>query len=145
MRVRKLLLCGPVLFLVVITAVGAFGTGEEDEAVPGTDAGQTAYGRSAEVRTNPDWQDVSEGERVEITGRLRLVGSASFNDLVITDDAGRDWYVDDSERKKLASYEQQVVTLRAIVKRREIVLANGKKLPDRRVLTKVVVRVGETP
>ncbi len=145
MMVRKLLLRGPVLFLVVISAVGALGTGEEDRAVPGTDAGQTDYLRSVEVRTNPDWHEVREGERVEITGRLRLVGSASFNDLVLTDNAGRDWYVDDSEREKLASYEQQVVTFRAIVKRKEIVLANGKKLPDRRVLTKVVVRVGETP
>lgn len=88
---------------------------------------------------NPDWKTVESGAPVLLTGRVRRVGSALFQEIVITDAEGRDWYVDKTEQAAIEAYEQQVVTVRGVVRLREMTLANGKKLEDRRELTDLQV------
>jgi len=88
---------------------------------------------------NPDWETVESGDPVLLTGRVRRVGSAFFQQIVITDAEGRDWYVEQTGQAVVEAFEQQVVTVRGIVFRRKMVLANGKKLADRRELTDLQV------
>jgi hypothetical protein len=82
--------------------------------------------------------DLPRGE-VTVTGRVRLVGTAMFNDLVISDDEGRDWYVEGEDREKLAPKEQQQVTVKGSAGTRDIVLANGKKAGVRFILRDITL------
>ncbi len=88
---------------------------------------------------NPDWESVRDGAHVVISGRIRLVGSAMSNSLVLTDKSDKDWYVDDAEREKLARMEQREATLSAVVRLDPIKFADGTELPDKRVLTGIEV------
>jgi hypothetical protein len=81
-------------------------------------------------------KDLPHGE-VTVTGRVRLVGTALFNDIVISDGEGRDWYIEGEDREKLAMKEQRQVTVRGTVESRDIVLADGKKAGVRLVLRKI--------
>jgi hypothetical protein len=78
-------------------------------------------------------KDLPRGE-VTVTGRVRLVGTAMFNDLVISDDEGRDWHVEGPDREKLALKEQQQVTVKGNAETQDIILANGKKAGVRFIL-----------
>jgi hypothetical protein len=82
--------------------------------------------------------DLPRGE-VTVTGRVRLVGTAVFNDLVISDGEGRDWYVEGEDREKLAGKEQQQVTVRGSAETRDIILADGKKAGVRFVLRNITL------
>jgi hypothetical protein len=72
---------------------------------------------------------------VEVSGRVRLVGSASFPELVLTDKRDRDWYIDGASRKVLEAYEQRVVTVRGTLVLQKMILADGRVLETRRILT----------
>ena len=66
-----------------------------------------AFGsRDKEPAANPDWTQVKEGDRVIVSGKIRLVGSAG-QQLVLTDSSDKDWYVDEAERDVLALMEQR--------------------------------------
>jgi len=94
--------------------------------------------KGAEVRRGPGLYEAARaGERVEITGRVRLVGSEPFPELVITDGEKRDWYITAKDRPALRMFEQQTVTVRGTLTREEMTLANGRRLDDRRVLSAV--------
>ena len=82
---------------------------------------------------------VYDGDRVELTGRVRLVGSEPFPDLVLTGEDGGDWYLEGSDRQALRSREQQSVRVRGRVELREMVLANGRSLGFRRFLRDVEI------
>jgi len=95
-----------------------------------------AFGsREQEPAANPDWASVKEGDRITISGKIRLVGSAVSNSLVLTDSSDKDWYVDEAERDVLALMEQRETTLSAVVRLDPIKFADGTELPDKRVLT----------
>ena len=95
-----------------------------------------AFGsREQEPAANPDWTQVKEGDRVIVSGKIRLVGSAVSNSLVLTDSSDKDWYVDEAERDVLALMEQRETTLSAVVRLDPIKFADGTELPDKRVLT----------
>ncbi|HQF74490.1 MAG TPA: hypothetical protein PK786_11435 [Treponemataceae bacterium] len=95
-----------------------------------------AFGsRDKEPAANPDWTQVKEGDRVIVSGKIRLVGSAVSNSLVLTDSSDKDWYVDEAERDVLALMEQRETTLSAVVRLDPIKFADGTELPDKRVLT----------
>lgn len=99
-----------------------------------------AFGsREQKAAANPDWANVKEGDRITISGKIRLVGSAASNSLVLTDSSDKDWYVDDAERDVLALMEQREATLSAVVRLDPIKFADGTELPDKRVLTGIEV------
>jgi hypothetical protein len=81
-------------------------------------------------------RDLPRGE-VTVTGRVRLVGTSFFNDIVISDNEGRDWYVEGEDREMLAPKEQRQVTVRGRVESRDIVLADGTKAGVRLFLRKI--------
>ena len=111
------------LLVVAVTALPMFAFGSRDK----------------EPAANPDWTQVKEGDRVIVFGKIRLVGSAASNSLVLTDSSDKDWYVDEAERDVLALMEQRETTLSAVVRLDPIKFADGTELPDKRVLTGIEV------
>jgi len=79
---------------------------------------------------------------VEVTGRVRLVGTSRFPTLVISGEE-RDWFIADEERERLMALQQQVVTVRAQKHTYEVFFANGLVSHRHYVLRDtVIVRVG---
>jgi hypothetical protein len=76
---------------------------------------------------------------VELSGRVRLVGNEPFPELVLTGEDGRSWFIAPEDRAVLSAYEQRTVTIRARVKLREMILANGQRLETRRILSGVTL------
>jgi hypothetical protein len=97
------------------------------------------FARGGSDRANADWATVKDGQKVFVSGTLRLVGSGIFNEYVITDARGNDWYVESSARESVRKYEQRTIAVEAVAKREGMTLADGKKLEDRRVLVNVRV------
>ena len=112
-----------VMLVVAVTALPMFAFGSREQ----------------EPVTNPDWATVKEGDRVIVSGKIRLVGSAASNSLVLTDSSDKDWYVDSAERETLALMEQREATLSAVVRLDPLKFADGTELPDKRVLTGIEV------
>jgi hypothetical protein len=83
-------------------------------------------------------KDLPHGE-VTVTGRVRLVGTAMFNDIVISDGEGRDWHVEGEDRGKLAMMEQQQVTVKGNAETQDIILADGKKAGVRFILRNITL------
>jgi hypothetical protein len=77
---------------------------------------------------------------ITVTGRVRLVGTALFSSLVVTDNRNRDWYVEGADREKLARLEQRQVTVTGTAEYRDIVLADGEKAGVRRFLRNIKVK-----
>lgn len=90
--------------------------------------------------TSVDWKSVESGDKVTVTGRIRVVGNEPFTELVITDGEGRDWYVDEEERVALSGYEQKTIRVKGTVTRKEMILADGRKLEDRRIMSKIKIQ-----
>jgi hypothetical protein len=83
--------------------------------------------------------DYPEGT-ITVTGRVRLVGTALFSSLVLTDERNRDWYVEGPDREKLARLEQQQVTVTGTAEYQDIILAGGGKAGIRRFLRDIKVK-----
>jgi hypothetical protein len=66
----------------------------------------------------------SDGRKVQITGRVRLVGSSPLNSLVITGE-DREWFIEREEQQKLWKLQQQVVTVQGREYYRDLTFANG--------------------
>ncbi|MDR2304280.1 MAG: hypothetical protein LBE10_06805 [Treponema sp.] len=64
---------------------------------------------------------------VVVKGRVRLVGTDLFSNLVITDEKDQDWYIEEKDRPLVSGYQQQTVTVKGRPDYRDFVLANGKK------------------
>lgn len=98
-----------------------------------------AAGGEARVYTGTDAMNAPEGSTVEVSGRVRRVGSQLFSDLVVTDAAGNDWYIVSADDAALRRLEQEQATVRGTLHLRDMVLADGRQLGARRELTDVVV------
>jgi len=66
----------------------------------------------------------SELQKVEASGRVRLVGSSPMTSLVISGE-GREWYIESGEKEKLMHLQQQNVTVIANEYYEDRVFANG--------------------
>ncbi|AEF82624.1 hypothetical protein [Leadbettera azotonutricia] len=77
--------------------------------------------------------------RITVSGRVRLVGTATFSRLVITDDQDRDWYIEGEDREKLSRREQRVVKVKGTTEYQDIILANGENAGVRRFLRKITL------
>jgi hypothetical protein len=130
------------LACLLCLALPGFSLGRKDK--PG--AGETGAGdQSRPSATVPDAPSVPsvpgsggtlihDGDQVELEGRIRLLGSEPFPDLVLTGEDGQDWYLEGPARRALQPYEQRIVRLRGRAELREMVLANGRSLGLRRFL-----------
>jgi hypothetical protein len=100
-----------IFFLLSIGLLGASGDQEERESKPQT---------------------------VQVTGRVRLVGSSPQNVLVITGEK-REWLIDKNDEKKLWDLQQQTVTVKGRETSREMHFANGKSAGVRYYLSKIKI------
>ncbi len=136
---RKIPLLGLGLLLVCsFTFAGGKKDSKKREEIPPTPAVQTPAA-VAETSSKDGLGNVVDGQTVEVWGKIRLVGSEPFPELVITDDSGNDWYIDEESREAVQAYEQRRVRLSAIVRLKSLTLANGTALPERRILKAVTV------
>ena len=68
-----------------------------------------------------------------------MVGNEPFTDLVLTGTDGQDWYLEGPARRTLQAYEQRSVKVRGKVELREMLLAGGRSLGLRRVLSELTL------
>jgi len=69
-------------------------------------------------------QGPSKPQKVEISGKVRMVGNSPMNSLVISGE-NREWYIEPKEQEKLMEFQQQTVTVRAEEYYYDRVFANG--------------------
>ncbi|MDR0388013.1 MAG: hypothetical protein LBH57_08250 [Treponema sp.] len=66
----------------------------------------------------------AEERRVRVSGRVRLVGTGLFPQLVISGEE-REWYIDKEEESKLLEFQQQLVTVEGRESYKDLTFANG--------------------
>ena len=136
---RMLALAGVVLALPVqVFSLGRRDTGKQAPAAPAP-AVQPSAQEKPPVPDAGLYESVNSGQQVEVSGRVRLVGSEPFPDLVLTDEGDQTWYINSEDRKTLSPYEQRTVTIRGTVELTEMVLANGRSLCSRRTLSGITL------
>jgi hypothetical protein len=57
-------------------------------------------------------KDASKPQKVEVSGKIRMVGNSPMTMLVISGE-NREWYVKPEEQEKLMHLQQQIVTVKA--------------------------------
>ncbi|GHV87000.1 hypothetical protein AGMMS50255_2960 [Spirochaetia bacterium] len=129
--IRMLALVGVTLAL----PVQGFSLGRRDAGEQAPAAPAPAARPSADV----SWESEISGQIVELSGRVRLVGSEPFPELVLTDEGDHTWYIDPADRQTISAYEQQTVTIRGTVELKEMVLANGRSLGSRRTISGIAL------
>jgi len=78
-------------------------------------------GNKEKNKAKPLYSDL---QKVEVSGRVRLVGNSPMTSLVITGE-DREWYVEPAEKEKLMQLQQQNVTVTATEYSEDRVFANG--------------------
>ena len=107
-----------VMLVVAVTALPMFAFGSRDK----------------EPAANPDWTQVKEGDRVIVSGKIRLVGSAVSNSLVLTTRRTRTGTWTTPNAKSSPGWNSGDNPFR-VVRLDPIKFADGTELPDKRVLT----------
>jgi hypothetical protein len=127
------------------SAVPAFPLGRRDKPPPPVDGPAAAQPDASVPSVDGPGGPIRRGDLVELEGRIRLVGSEPFPDLVLTGGDDADWYLEGSSRRALQPYEQRTVRVRGRVDLREIILANGRSLGFRRYLLDVELAEKQAP
>jgi hypothetical protein len=86
-------------------------------------------------------KDRPKTQKVEISGRVRMVGSSPMTSLVISGE-NREWYIEPEEQEKLIDFQQQTVTVRADEYYYDRVFANGASA-GRQYYIKNIVIIGK--
>jgi hypothetical protein len=81
--------------------------------------------------------------RVEVSGRVRLVGSGPNTELVITG-KDREWHISPRDRKKLMKLQQQIVRVRGKEYFTDLRFANGRPAGRRYILEDITLMKPET-
>jgi len=92
-----------------------------------------ARGKGEEGRSKP--------QKVEISGKVRMVGNSPMNSLVISGE-NREWYIEPKEQNKLMEFQQQTVTVRGDEYYYDRVFANGTSA-GRQYYVKNIVIIGK--
>ena len=71
------------------------------------------------------WPIISPQTKIE--GRIRLVGTALFPELVITTEDKIDYVFDKELFEEFNAYQNQIITIKATVKKETLRLADGSK------------------
>ncbi|MCL2834638.1 MAG: hypothetical protein FWD78_15825, partial [Treponema sp.] len=67
-----------------------------------------------------------DSDEIVITGTVRIVGSAMFPSMVITDNNDCDWYVENEDKDKLSDLEQCEVKVRGKPEYEQLVISGEK-------------------
>ena len=89
---------------------------------------------SPEAAVADTYGKIANGDTIKVSGRVRLVGSEPFSEMIITDRKGRDWHIAPESRGSLANKEQQTVRVRGRVEIKEMIMADGRLLGYRVIL-----------
>jgi len=81
---------------------------------------------------------LEEAVVVQVTGTVRLVGSANFPQVVISG-SGSQWYIVREEMNKLYDLQHRTVTVEAEETVRELTFANGRSAGIRRELRNIKI------
>jgi hypothetical protein len=95
----------------------------------------SSYSFGKKEKTSSNWETVQNNQKVTVTGKVRLVGNEPFAEYVIADENDKQWYIDDESKEKILFKEQNKIVVTAIAQRKKMILANGRELEDKRVLT----------
>jgi len=76
------------------------------------------------AKPQPGGQESDTSRKVEVSGRVRLVGNSPMTSLVISGE-DREWYVEAGEKEKLMPLQQQNITVSANEYYEDRVFANG--------------------
>jgi hypothetical protein len=76
--------------------------------------------------------------KVTVSGTVRLVGSSPMSSLVITGE-DREWYIEQTEERKLTHLQQQTVTVNGTEYYIDYVFANGITAERRYFLKNITV------
>jgi len=79
-----------------------------------------------------------KGTMIQVTGRVRLVGSDPLPDLVITG-KDREWYVVKNEEYKLKDLQQRIVTVEGLETVQKQTFASGLPAKDRYILKNIKI------
>jgi len=82
-------------------------------------------------------ENLGEVRSVKVTGRVRLVGTGIFNDLIISGE--HQWYIAKDDREKLHNLQQQTVTVEGDEKIVELKLLNNLGSIYRRELSNIKI------
>ncbi|MDR3166779.1 MAG: hypothetical protein LBT93_02455 [Treponema sp.] len=85
-----------------------------------------------------------ESETVEVSGRVRLVGSGIQPEVVISAENG-EWYITRNEQNQFLKLQQQWVKVEGKADFRKIILADGTYLETRRILRDIRLFGPDTP
>jgi len=124
------------LILCPLMVLPAFGR-REKENIPVQDE-KIIEQQSIEVRSTSEQNTEPQSTVVFASGRVRLVGTSLFPELVISG-PDREWYIDRDEVYKLADLQQQQVTVEATETITELIWANGRSAGERRTLRDIVI------
>ena len=79
-----------------------------------------------------------KGAAVQVTGRVRLVGSGPFTELVISG-PDMEWYIAKEDEYKLKDLQQQTVTVEGIETVENLTFASGIPAGERRTLSNIKI------
>jgi len=95
-------------------------------------AAQNTFARGGDERDQP------KTRKVEISGRVRMVGNSPMTSLVISGE-NREWYVEPKEQEKLTDLQQQTVTVRAEEYYYDRTFANGASAGRQYYIKNIVI------
>lgn len=136
------------LLCALVSCASARGAEEyaEPKRSPTAESRKTAEAPTATPTQTPtgptvsaDWSSVSDGQSADVFGTVKLVGNDPFYELVIMDESGKPWYVEESSTTAIKRFEQRKIRVRGVVRITKMTLANGTALSDRRTLTELTV------
>jgi hypothetical protein len=105
------------------------------------ETGQVSETKTVEPNDKPPAGD-SAPQLVRASGRVRLVGSGIFPELVISGE-GREWFINKEEQSKLLEYQQSLVTVEGEESYTDLTFANGLPAGRRYTLKNIkIIRAG---
>jgi hypothetical protein len=131
---------GLIILTLLCPAFAAMGLGGQDKGgEPPPERETPEAGAPQSAAENAETPPV----RVRASGRVRLVGTGIFPELVITGE-DREWYIDKNEASKLRDFQQQTVTVEGTETYLELRFANGLSA-GRRYSLKDITITGKEP
>jgi hypothetical protein len=93
-----------------------------------------SLGRGDKPLKGDIYDQAAAGALVEITGIIRLTGSEPFSGLLISDEYGHDWHLDQNAKAVFLPYQHHTITIRGRLELVELRLADGVFLGVRRII-----------
>jgi hypothetical protein len=112
-----------LLFFCFAARISAMGGGEKKAPARQTPETESENHKAPNTVAG-DGEAAPQGRPVRISGRVRMVGTGIFPELVITGN-DREWRIDKDEESKLVELQQRIVTVEGIESYTDLTFANG--------------------